>query len=155
MENPVKRRIDLVDLTENNLGLFRTLHQVIFPITYDERFYEDSLKMGELVKLAYFNDICVGCIRCQLENKKLYLMTLGVLAAYRGLGIGQKLLNHILEQAKKLNIETIYLHVWTENKDAIEWYTKREFCILETLSNYYTKIHPGTAYVLERNIIYN
>ncbi|KAG5440230.1 hypothetical protein PCANB_001800 [Pneumocystis canis] len=110
------------------------------------------LKIGELAKLAYFNDVCVGCIRCQLENEKLYLMTLGVLAAYRCLGVGQKLLDHILEYAQKLNVKSIYLHVWTENKDAIEWYTKRDFRILEILPNYYTKIQPSTAYVLSRDI---
>ncbi|KTW32067.1 uncharacterized protein T551_00749 [Pneumocystis jirovecii RU7] len=153
MQNSLKRRIDLADLTANNIGVFRTLHQVLFPITYNEKFYEESLNIGELAKLAYFNDICVGCIRCQLEDEKLYLMTLGVLAAYRCIGIGQKLLDHILEHAQKLNIKSIYLHVWTENKDAIEWYTKRKFHILETLPNYYTKIQPGTAHVLSRNII--
>ncbi|KAG4305101.1 hypothetical protein PORY_001271 [Pneumocystis oryctolagi] len=146
-------KIDLADLTVNNIGVFRTLHQVLFPISYNEKFYEESLNIGELAKLAYFNDICVGCIRCQLEDEKLYLMTLGVLAAYRCLGVGQKLLDHILEHAQKLNIKSIYLHVWTENKDAIQWYTKRRFRILETLPNYYTKIQPGTAHVLSRNIV--
>ncbi|KAG5520100.1 hypothetical protein PMAC_001176 [Pneumocystis sp. 'macacae'] len=140
------------NLTANNIGVFRTLHQVLFPINYNEKFYEESLNIGELAKLAYFNNICVGCIRCQLEDEKLYLMTLGVLAAYRCIGIGQRLLDHILEHAQKLNVKSIYLHVWTENKDAIEWYTKRKFHILDTLPNYYTKIQPGTAHVLSRTL---
>ncbi|KAJ8555423.1 hypothetical protein K7X08_012919 [Anisodus acutangulus] len=43
-------------------------------------------------------------------------MTLGVLAPYRGLGIGTKLLNHVLDICTKQNIREIYLHVQTSMK---------------------------------------
>ncbi|KAL5126130.1 N-alpha-acetyltransferase 50 [Glycine soja] len=106
--------------------------------------------------LAYYSDICVGAIACRLEKKegggqvRVYIMTLGVLAPYRGLGIGTKLLNHVLDLCSKQNISEVYLHVQTNNEDAINFYKKFGFEITETIQNYYTNITPPDCYVLTR-----
>ncbi len=44
-------------------------------------------------RAAFYNDIFVGVVGCQVEtaadgSKKLYIMALAVLAAYRGYGVG-------------------------------------------------------------------
>lgn len=56
-------------------------------MSYNDKFYKEIIGAGELAKLAYFNDIIVGGVCCRIEakdgKKKLYIMTLGTLAAYR------------------------------------------------------------------------
>ncbi|RZB66755.1 N-alpha-acetyltransferase 50 [Glycine soja] len=109
-----------------------------------------------LFMISYYSDICVGAIACRLEKKegggqvRVYIMTLGVLAPYRGLGIGTKLLNHVLDLCSKQNISEVYLHVQTNNEDAINFYKKFGFEITETIQNYYTNITPPDCYVLTR-----
>lgn len=66
--------------------------------------------------------------------------------------LGSTLLNHVLELCAKQNIGEIYLHVQTNNKDAISFYKKFGFEITETIQNYYTNITPPDCYVVTKII---
>ncbi|KAK2661063.1 hypothetical protein Ddye_007596 [Dipteronia dyeriana] len=149
--------ISLDAVRDKNLMQLRKLNTALFPVRYNDKYYADALASGEFTKLAYFSDICVGSIACRLEKKEggticVYIMTLGVLAPYRGLGIGTKLLNHVLELCSKQNMSEIYLHVQTNNEDAINFYKKFGFEITDTIHNYYTNITPPDCYVVTKFI---
>jgi len=109
-------RIDLGDVTPHNIKLLRKVNTVVFPVSYHDKFYKDVLESGELAKLAYFNDIVVGAVCCRVDmqgaGRKLYIMTLGCLAPYRRLGIGTRMLEHVLNIVKEDgNYTSIFLHV--------------------------------------------
>lgn len=87
---------------------------MVFPVSYNDKFYIDVLEAGELAKLAFYNDIVVGAVCCRVdssENKRrLYIMTLGCLYPYRRLGIGSVMVNHILNYVENDgNFDSIYL----------------------------------------------
>jgi ribosomal protein S18 acetylase RimI-like enzyme len=154
-----RRRIQLDDLTRNNLGVLRRINSVVLPATYSDKWYEESLSMGELAKLAFYDDLPVGAIRCSLETPqkqtaptRIYIMTLAVLAPYRGYGIGTLLLNHVIEQAKSMYLHEISVHVWVDNEDeVVEWYEKRGFTRGELVKGYYQKMDPkGDAYIMTK-----
>ncbi|KAJ7966137.1 N-alpha-acetyltransferase 50 [Quillaja saponaria] len=149
--------ISLDGVRDKNLMQLKKLNVALFPVRYNEKYYADALASGEFTKLAYYSDICVGGIACRLEKKEggavcVYIMTLGVLAPYRGLGIGTRLLNHVLDLCSKQNISEVYLHVQTNNEEAISFYKKFGFEITETIQNYYTNITPPDCYVLSKQI---
>ena len=112
-----------------------------------------------MCKFAYWNGFVVGAACCRLESlnksdnntavaaaeaksndgtttssskKQIYIMTLGVLAAYRGRQIGTQLIQSVLDYFEShmmddelKNVVEISLHVQISNEDAIKFYTER------------------------------
>lgn len=155
---PAPRRIAVDDLTANHIGTFKKLHQVLFPIEISPSFYKDALNQSlTLSKLAYFNDIPVACFSAKIQPEKngpkVYLMTFGVLAPYRQLGIGAKMLEYLEEYVKnELKGKEIALHV-QEGNDAKAWYVQRGYVEEKFEENYYTKNKPSGAYLLKKPMV--
>jgi hypothetical protein len=52
-----------------------------------------------------------------------------------------------------VRIESLYAHVWTENVEALEWYSKRGFSQdSNPIAGYYRRLKPDSAFVLRRRI---
>ena len=90
---------------------------------------------------------------------RIYIMTLGVLAAYRNRGIGSKLVQSVLDhfQSQKdgtlYTVDEIMLHVQTSNADAITFYGEKfGFEKGELVENYYKRIDPPHCYVLRKKL---
>ena len=45
-------RTELGDVTVHNIKQLKRLNQVVFPVTYNDKFYKDVLEVGELAKLG-------------------------------------------------------------------------------------------------------
>jgi len=139
------------------------LNSVLFPIKYSEKFYSEILlpEVEDFCKLIYYNDIPIGTICCRIETKDsdsvhhLYLLTMGILAPYRSLGIGSYSLDVILRAAAahaKPRLSRIYLHVQVSNHGAKQFYERHGFRESGVDEGYYKKITPSGAWVLERDI---
>ncbi|KAI0780043.1 acyl-CoA N-acyltransferase [Fomes fomentarius] len=158
---PSPTRVSFASVTQNNLGTVRKLNSVLFPIKYSEKFYSDIVQpnVEDFCQLIYYNDIPIGTMCCRLEVKddgaKLYLMTLGVLAPYRSRGVGSQSLQHLIDAATahaKPKITAIYLHVQVSNGDAKRFYERHGFKEIGVFENYYKKIEPHDASILQRDI---
>lgn len=112
---------------------------------------------ANLSKFAYWRGTIVGAICTRIsdaedgDGKKLYIMTLAVLAAYRGRGIGSQLLRSVLDHSEQRGMREIFLHVHVSNQDAIRFYTERfGFEQGELLRDYYRRLDPPHCYLLSK-----
>ncbi|EGW34263.1 uncharacterized protein SPAPADRAFT_70401 [Spathaspora passalidarum NRRL Y-27907] len=165
--------VALDDLTVNNVGTFQKINEVVLPSRYDAAWYQEAVTPGQITKLAFYAEIPVGAIkarafnnthkisslesllRFQLPSKNIpnaiYIESFAVLEKYRGLGIGSKLLNYVIEETKSRFIHEIYIHVHVDNKEAIEWYLKKGFVKKdEVIKDYYKslEIPNPDAYIM-------
>lgn len=81
------------------------------------------------VLTAKSNDILIGIALYYLgystwKGRMLYLDDLVVKEAYRGKGIGKKLIHALIQKGKELNVNQIRWQVLDWNKDAIAFYEK-------------------------------
>jgi len=97
------------------------------------------------------------------DEKRIYIMTLGVLAAYRGRTIGTQLIQSILDYFEEnkdkaespdlKDVTEISLHVQISNDDAIKFYTEKfGFEKGEMVENYYRRIDPPHCYKLYKKL---
>ena len=89
-----------------------------------------------------------------VQGPILYIITLGVFAPYRNLGLGSKLLETCLDTIRTClpEVGCARLHVQVSNEDAIRFYQQHGFVILETVKNYYIKVKPRDAVLLEKKM---
>lgn len=46
------KNIDLGDITVHNLKQLKKINQIVFPVSYNDKFYKDILEIGPLAKLG-------------------------------------------------------------------------------------------------------
>jgi N-alpha-acetyltransferase 50 len=163
--------IELKPILRENVDILRRLNAVCFPIVYNDAFYRDIVlrKDDGLTKFAYYGGSAVGAVCARLEDKnvleqgqkeeRIYIMTLCVLAGYRGRQIGTQLIQSLIDNFEEnkddkfRNVVEIALHVQISNKDAIRFYRDRfGFEQGEMVENYYRRIDPPHCYLLYKNL---
>mmetsp|Transcript_18979 Transcript_18979/g.22672 ORF Transcript_18979/g.22672 Transcript_18979/m.22672 type:complete len:193 (-) Transcript_18979:287-865(-) len=176
--------IDFGAITDDNVEQLRLVNKACFPINYNPTFYSEVVKRKDedLCKFAYHNGFVCGEICARVEplpaptennaadaatataaaanpRKRIYIMTLGVLAAYRGRRIGTKLVQSILDhyEAEKTGkfaaVEEIVLHVQTSNEGAMKFYIDGfGFEKGEMVENYYKRIDPPHCFILRKKM---
>ena len=147
----------------------KKINQSCFPVAYGDSFYKDMSKKSDegLCKFAYYSGLAIGAICTRVEpipndpngRSRLYIMTLGVLAAYRNYGIGSKLVESVMEyyasekDGKLSTVDEIMVHTQTSNTDAMNFYVdKFGFEKGELVENYYKRIDPPHCYILSKKL---
>ncbi|CAD8044786.1 unnamed protein product [Paramecium primaurelia] len=152
-----KPKLTFGEINYKNIEIFKIITQKTLPVTYSDKFYHRILTYQDFSALGYYNDIAVGAITARIEDqdniKTAYIMTFGVLDAYRRLGFGSQLLNELINRIKSYKeVKRIYLHMWSNNDVGFQFYSSQGFEKTKFMKNYYTDIEPPHCYILTKRL---
>lgn len=93
------------------------------------------------------------CNNVDKESPSLYISTIVTLAPFRHHGLAKALLNRVTARAvDEYGIKSVTAHVWEANTEARQWYAKQGFKEIVFEDNYYRRLKPGGAWIVERSI---
>jgi ribosomal protein S18 acetylase RimI-like enzyme len=96
------------------------------------------LENGSFIFLAHYNDEIVGTVTLSpLENNTFEIMKLGVIGAYKRLGIGRKLMQICIDVCHKKEVKLVTLETSSKLVKAIKLYEKFGFSRVEITASYY------------------
>ena len=145
--NKVKMNTRVSPIEKENIDRVKFIMNSVLPVTYPDSIYK-NLSDGKLSGLvAEMGGKSVGCIIWKKDHQgKTNILALGVLVLYREKGVASILLSKCLDGCKDA-----YLHVQTDNIDAIQFYKHRGFRIEQTINNYYKRITCTDAFEMIKN----
>lgn len=140
----IQRQVEVVlrAMQLDDLAHVLEIDRLSFPVPWPERSYRYELTENSASTLLVAESngslrSVVGFIGCWLVADEVHISTLAVHPSYRGLGIGTRLLEAILDQAAGQGAETATLEVRASNTMAINLYRKTGFEVVGRRAGYY------------------
>ena len=93
-----------------------------------EAWVRADLARGERYFILEENSKAIACVAYERPNEEIaYLNRLSVLPSHRGMGIGARLVQFIVELATSASVKTVSIGVIGEHADLQRWYSKLGF----------------------------
>lgn len=165
MEYPPRQDIFYRDLQPTDFCDVRAAHVQLFPIDYEDAFFEKAVRrLNRILSYGAFDsssghEKLVGFVTARtvplaevdrmdrrymgLHHSSLdgltvvYILTLGVLPEYQKQGIATKLIHWLQQHAESSGATAIFLHVITYNDAAMRLYQKCCFQCIAWMENFY------------------
>jgi ribosomal protein S18 acetylase RimI-like enzyme len=134
-------RIKLHEADLKDLDAIVALSRQVFNYDYEDAksIITKSLKANNRKQyIAILNDKVIGIGAASFDNYEASIFGLGISPKHQGKGFGKELLNLILKDLKKKNMQSVSIEVDSTNKNAFYLYLKCGFEI-ETSYDYYRK----------------
>ena len=97
----------------------------------------------------YDDDVLVGFIEFSKSFESVDIIDIVVEPTYRRKGIATKLLNHLIDNNR--DVDSIFLEVRDDNKDAIEFYLVNNFEVINKRKAYYKD--GVDALIMKRDVV--
>ncbi|CCU75256.1 Acyltransferase domain-containing protein [Blumeria hordei DH14] len=174
------KQANITPITQATIQPLRRINALLLPISYPDSFYHQAISGDPSTTFSHVilwsdpEPKVVGGIICRLEDPvshefrltdapletdrcyDIYIQSLALLSPYCGKGLAAEALRRVVDAATsnpRLRIGSIFAHVWTDNTEALNWYSSRGFHREEqALHGYYRHLKPDTAWIVRRRL---
>ena len=121
----------------------------IYNFPWTRQIFHDCLRVGYISHVCELDNELAGYCIMSTGASEAHILNLCIAQDYRRRGLGQRLLEHMLDAAKLSNVGTVFLEVRPSNDGAIALYDKMGFNQIGTRRDYYpAKVGREDAIIL-------
>jgi len=121
----------------SDLDAVMAIEPTIYSHPWTRGNFADSLRSGHSCWVMIENDDLVGYALMYLVLDEAHLLNISVAKAKQGLGLGRRLLAHMIDKARGYGARNMFLEVRPSNKSAIALYEDVGFNEMSVRRNYY------------------
>jgi ribosomal-protein-alanine N-acetyltransferase len=124
----------------DDVGYVVALERESYPFPWSEGIFRDCLRVGYYCVVVELDHVLMGYAVMSTGAGEAHVLNLCVSERYRCRGIGGSLLAHLLEFAKSLQVQNVYLEVRPSNAVAVRLYQSQGFSQIGIRKGYYQSV---------------
>ena len=140
-------------MSHEDLDAIMSIETVIYDFPWTPQIFVDCLRVGYLCQVVEVDGEIAGYCIMSIGASEAHVLNLCIAENYRRIGLGQKLLSHMLVMAKHKNVGTVFLEVRPSNEAALRLYDKLGFNQIGVRGDYYpAKLGREDAIILAKSL---
>ena len=124
-------------MLEADLDDVMSVESKIYDFPWTRQIFFDCLRVGYISQVCELDEQLAGYCIMSTGAAEAHILNLCIAQDYRRMGFGQRLLEHMLDIARKRQVGTVFLEVRPSNSGAIALYDKIGFNQIGTRRDYY------------------
>jgi len=124
-------------MCELDLDQIIPIEQKAYPYSWSRGIFSDCLRVGYYCQVMEMDSFIVGYAVMSKGVGESHLLNLCIDPYLQGKGLGQQMLEYLIEAARRMHSEMLLLEVRPSNTAAVSLYDKAGFNTVGSRNNYY------------------
>ena len=141
------------DMTHADVPAVMKVENASYAFPWSEGVVRDCLRAGYVCCVVEIDDILIGHGIMSTGAGEAHILNICIAEAFRGRGLGERLLDHLVEFARGLDIGEMFLEVRPSNTAAIRLYQRNGFSQIGIRRGYYQAVGGREDAVVLRRVL--
>jgi ribosomal-protein-alanine N-acetyltransferase len=132
--------ISIRPMSEADVPAVIAIERAAYQFPWSETIFRDCVRVGYLCRLVESGTLAIGYGVMSMGAGEAHVLNLCIRPEYRSVGIGRRVLEHLIERARLAQMRDVYLEVRPSNITAIRLYQAVGFEPIGVRRGYYQAV---------------